>query len=219
MSAVPGLSWKTLWSACWKEGVTHRSPSSLVGRCFQRLDCSENPAWRAHFFSLRLCDKEGIWRSQIGGQRVVGLVEPFGDGVNLPVLRLGLQPDLCLLPCSVVLATKSRPSSGARIGFMDASMFFTWQACGALSPSHESRRKAGTLCKCLEWASTYPLAHSRSQACSGPLYGTSGVFPMASSSKTGGLPHLPCWHNASWSHSRGWDFPVAQMLVSASSPA
>lgn len=76
---------------------------------------------------------------------MVGLVEPFGDGVNLPVLRLGLQPDLCLLPCSVVLATKSRPSSGARIGFMDASMFFTWQACGALSPSHESRRKAGTL--------------------------------------------------------------------------
>lgn len=99
---------------------------------------------------------------------MVGLVGPFGDSVDLPVLRLGLQPDLSLLSCSVVLATKSRPSSGARISFMAASLFFTWQACGALSPSHESRRKAGTLCKRLVWASTRPLAHSRSQACSGP---------------------------------------------------
>lgn len=82
--------------------------------------------WKFHlkntFFSLRLRDKEGVWRSHIGGQRVVGLVEPFGDGVDLPVLRLSLQPDLCLLSCSVVLATKSRQSSGARIGFTAASM-------------------------------------------------------------------------------------------------
>lgn len=44
----------------------------------------------------------------------------------------------------------------------------TRQACGTSSPPHESRRKAEILCKCLEWASTCPLAHSRSQACSGP---------------------------------------------------
>lgn len=53
---------------------------------------------------------------------MVGLLEPFGDGVDLPVLRLSLQTDLWPLSCSVVLATKSRPSSGAMSGCMAASM-------------------------------------------------------------------------------------------------
>lgn len=154
-------------------------------------------------FSQRLCDKERVWRSPVGSERVLGQVEPF------ELVWLFQLYDLRSLSCTMVLTTKNRPPVAPRSGCTGASMVL--HSRQVLSSGEQ---EAGVHCPQVSSVGiNMAVFPQQDPACSGPSCGPSGMFPMASSCNPWAfspfpgyirppgatveaetLPRCKCWH-------------------------